>query len=94
MGFHFNKAQKRQKASNGARDHDRLSGEYRSTGGGGNEPNGSKAIPAGPHSQMQNGGQKHHGHTGGAGGAFEGARSPPGTKSERARPPTSFPFSS
>ena len=58
---------------NGTRNHNRLSGEYRS----GALLNGSKAIPTGPQAHGVNGQHNFRG-----GGAFDGPRSPPNTKSK------------
>ena len=62
----------RHNISNGGRSQHRHSSEYRH-----NLPNGSKAIPTAPHARMGGAGPRPFG----GGGGFDGARSPPNTKS-------------
>lgn len=57
----------------------RVSGDYRNSGIAGFPAGDGLPVPAGPQAHLVNGGLRNRGPLGGA--VFEGARSPPGTKS-------------
>ena len=69
-------------AESRARHQNRLSGDYSNNGMAltGFPGDCALPVPTGPQSHLGNGGLRSRGHMGG-GGVFEGARSPPGTKS-------------
>ena len=77
--FHENNVSHRgdfaQVLPSGIRNHNRISAEYRGNG----ISNGSKAVPSGPQLHGANGIPRNFGPLGG--GAFDGPRSPPNTKS-------------